>query len=438
MKKAIIIILIVVVVAVLGYFSLASKSSGMSVNVDLVESRDLTEKVSASGRIQPKTSVEITAETTAEIIDLRVNEGQQVEVGQLLVVLDTVQIASDVRQARYGLDEVKARLEGARASYEQNQEEYERQQRLFEKKLTSETDLKNARWAAQNSEASFMAAQASVKQTEALYEKQQDNLTKATIKAPMAGVITYLDAEIGEIAAAQTSFTQGKVLMIISDLSVFEVEVEVDETEINKIQLGQKADIEVDAIQDSIFEGRVVEIGNTATSSSASVDQSTNFLVKVTFVETGLPLRSGMSATVDITTSDRSDALAIPFASVVMRSYDMDSLMAARDKAANPPAETGGVQAAEDTPKKDSASEKDMKREDTKGVFVVRDSKAVFVPVETGIADQRWVEVTEGVTQSDTVISGPYNILRTIKDGETVEASFKKKGFGMGQNNAAN
>lgn len=430
-KKVLLISAGVVVVAALVIFQLSTtRHSGTKVTAAEVNTTDLVEKVSASGRIQPKTKVNITSEINGEIVALPVREGQRVEMGDLLVVLDTVQLSSDSKQARYRLDEAQARMEGARTSLAQAKEEYDRQERLYEKDLTSETLYKDSKYAYLNAKASHEAMAAQIQQFTSAYEKQLDNLDKAKIVAPMAGIVTYLDCEVGEIAAAQTSFTQGKTLMTISNLSVFEVEVDVDETEINKILMGQKADIEVDAFPDTTFAGSVVEIGNTAIMTSAGTqDQSTNFKVKVTFQDVGLNVRPGMSATVDITTAEEHDVLAVPFASVVMRTYDLDSLMAAREAgestADGPNAVHAAETVAEEKPAK-STEEEDKEREELKGVFVVRDGMARFVKVETGVADQKDIMVTSGIEVGDTVISGPYRVLRTIKDGDPVEVEEKK------------
>lgn len=426
-KKAIIIVGVVVLLGVFGTVSMMSESNGAThVSSEKVERQNLTEQVSASGRIQPQTKVDITSEVTGEIIALLVTEGQQVHAGDPLVVLDTVQIKADVRQARYFLEAARANLDGAKASYEQADEEHERQKRLFVTGANKEIDVTNARYAYLNAKASFDGAQAQARGAGAAYEKQLDRFGKAMIAAPMDGAITFLDCEVGEIAAAQTSFTQGKTLMTISDLSVFEVEVEVDETEINKIVLGQVAEIEVDAIPDTTFVGEVVEIGNTAILlGQGTQDQSTNFRVKVMFADVNVQLRPGMSATVDITSAEHNAVLAIPFSSVVMRNYDMDSLETARQDESTGDTGTGEVQAAENDEEEAAddtvIKDEDEEREDLKGVFIVRDGKAHFVPIKTGIAGQKNIEVTDGLAQTDTVISGPYSVLRTIKDGDKVD-----------------
>ncbi len=432
MKKKWLIIggIAIVVIAIIVVQATKKTGGGVSVQAETATSKTIVETVSASGRVQPETAVDITSEINGEIIDLYVTEGQRVEAGDLLVVLDTVQLRSDAEQARYRVSELAARVDAAKSTRDQNLDEYERQKRLYEQGLTSETAYKNARYAYESAEASYKATKAQYSQFEAAYEKQLDNLSKATIVAPMSGVVTFLDCEVGEIAAAQTSFTQGRTLMTISNMDVFEVDVEVDETEITKVDIGQAVDIEVDAFPDTIFAGRVVEVGNTAIfASAASADQSTNFRVKVLFEQPNPKIRPGMSATVDITTNRRPKALAVPYSAIVMRSYDRDSLKKIDLEVEE---ETDGgsdlVQAAHaaenDESVADSVAPKkrgDDERIELKGVFVIRDGKAQFVQVETGIADQKDIEVVIGLEPGDSVIAGPYRILRTVKDGDLVE-----------------
>lgn len=436
-KKILIIGAVVVVVLALVFANMnINTSTGLEVKAETAKARELVEQVSASGRIQPQTKVNITSEVNGEIISLAVKEGDYVKTGDLLVVLDTVQLKSTVDQALYAMNEIEARLSGSKVSMEQAKEEYDRQEKLLKTNSTSQKVYDDAKYAAMNAEAAYKASLAQEKQYKARLEQAEDNYSKAKIRAPMSGIITYLDCEVGEIAPAQTVYSQGKTLMTISNLDVFEVEVEVDETEINKVELGQDADIEVDAFPDTVFSGRIIEIGNTALYSSTSgTDQSTNFSVKVIFEDKNIQIRPGMSATVDIITNKESSALSVPYSAIVMRSYDPDSLEQAKsgDLAqaddSNGASMVNSVQAAEnDENDKDEMNDDDeIKREEFKGVFVIRDGKAKFVQVETGIADQKYIEVVEGLQEGDSVISGPYRILRTIKDEQNVKLSDKKE-----------
>lgn len=413
---------VVVIGGIVVVTMMSDTSKATEVVAETALGRTLVEQVSASGRIQPQTKVDITSEINGEIVQLFVSEGDYVESGQLLVVLDTIQLKSEADRSRYAVIEVNARLEGSRIQLAQDKEEYERQQRLMETQLTSEKVFKDSRYAYEKANSSYDASKAQAKQFKSALEKQLDNLSKARIVAPMNGVVTFLDCEEGEIAAAQTGFSQGRRLMTISNLDVFEVEVEVDETEITKVEYGQLVDIEVDAFPDTVFSGVVTEIGNTAIT-AAGQDQSTNFKVLVLFNERNEKIRPGMSATVDITTNSRDDVVSVPYSAIVMRTFDPDSLERAR---ASERAESSGTvvaeaHAAEDDSTMDITNNEDSKREEFKGVFVIRDGKARFVEVETGIADRKNIEIVSGLVDGDSVIAGPYRILRTVQDGDDVK-----------------
>ncbi|HOP07024.1 MAG TPA: efflux RND transporter periplasmic adaptor subunit [candidate division Zixibacteria bacterium] len=427
-KKLLIIVLAVVVVATLVGLNLGlSRSSGVDVQADTVQRRDLTEIVSASGRVQPATKVDITAEVTGEIRALFVREGDRVMLNDPLLILDTVQLRADVDQARYMLSEINARLEGYKSSLDQASEDFERMKRLFASGLASENEHNSAMYAYQNAKSSYDASLAQAKQYGARLDQELDNLSKAKIVAPMSGVVTYLDCEVGEIAPAQTGYTTGKTLMTIADLDIYEVEVDVDETEINKVELNQPVDIEVDAFPDTVFAGTVVEIGNTAIQSNSGTEsQSTNFLVRVVFTDPVVKLRPGMSATVDITTATGENVLAVSYSAVVMRNYDMDSLQKAHEQdPLSKETSDNAVHAAEIETQDDSTNhgKGDETRKEVKGVFVVCNNQAKFVPIETGIADKRRIQILHGLTESDTVVTGPYRILRTIKDGDEVKVT---------------
>lgn len=437
-KKMVLVAVGVLVVGGLVGIQLAQNTSNaQDVQADKVTLKNVTELVSASGRIQPQTKVDITSEINGEIIGLFAREGDPVQAGDLLVVLDTVQVRTDVDQARFAVAEIKARLAGAKSRLDQAEEEFHRQTRLLETDVSMEKQFTDAKYAFQIARSTFDATMAQSRQLQTRYEKQKDYLEKAKIVAPMSGIVTFLNCELGEIAAAQTAFTQGRTLMTIANLDVFEVEVEVDETEINKIEMAQLVDIEVDAFPDTTFAGEVVEIGNTAiTSSAGSQEQSTNFRVKVAFTDPHVKLRPGMSATVDITTAWREKTLTIPYSAVVMRSFDLDSLERARSDTLEDSGSLGvsTVHAAEpgNGDEIDSyESDDEVEREEIKGVFAIRDGVVRFVQITTGIADQKRIEVLTGLEKGDEVVSGPYRVLRTIKDGDEVEA-IKKNDNGQG------
>jgi len=417
---AIFILVIIIIVNVVG-----SRKKMTSVQAEGIKKKDVVEEVSASGWIQPKTRVNITAEVNAEIIAISVKEGESVTKGQLLIQLDTVQLQKDVDNYRYSLNELKARTEAGKSAFLQSEEEYNRQKQLFDKKLTSETLFKNSEYAYMSNKYNYEAMLSQTKQGEALYGKAEDNLGKTRILAPMDGVLTFLDAEVGEIAQAQTAFTQGKTLMTISNLAAFEVEVDVDETEITKIGKGQKAKIEADAFPDSVFLGEVIEIGNTAVTNNAGQDQSTNFKVKVLFNENNQNIRPGMSATVDIITNTREKVLTIPYGAIVMR-LPKDTVEAGSNAKTSGTADAQAALAGSADSNESEGKEKEKEKE-LKGVFIIKDGKAKFAVVETGVADQKNIEVISGVAESDSVITGPFKTLRSLKNGENIktEKQFK-------------
>lgn len=416
--------LLIIVFAVISLNSSGEKRT--TVQADVAETDDITELVNASGRIQPQTKVNIVAEVSAEIREIYVREGDRVTHGQPLLLLDTVQLKSDVAQTRYSLEEMTSRTASAKASYERDRLEAERQEKLYAQKLTSETEYTNAKLAYDSRKADFAAMEAQVKTVRAGLDKTLDNLRKTRITAPMDGVVTFLGAEVGEISQAQTSFTQGQTLMTISDLSVFEVEVDVDETEVAKVTIGQDARIRVDAFRDTSFSGNVVEVGNSATiSGQGSENYTTSFRVKVRFADANPGVRPGMSASVDITTAKADDALLIPYASVVTREFDPDSLAKMKDtpteSSAVGTAHAAGSDDADVQPASADGAKKKSKKVRKTGVFVIKDGKVKFQEITTGIADDRNIAILSGVNHGDTVVSGSFQTLRRIADGELVK-----------------
>lgn len=421
--KWVLIIGVIVVVGIFIVLNLSQSNRGtVSVQTRKIERADVTSIVSGSGTVQPKTKVNITSEVTAEVISIPVKEGDYVTKGRTLIQLDTIQLKKDMESALYSANELDARLDGAKVLLDQYQEEYNRQKSLYDKNLTSEQVYKDSYYAYKSQEANYLALMEQKKAASSRLEKARDNLNKTTIKAPMDGTITLTDVEVGEIAQAQTAFTQGRTLMVISDMSAFEVEVEIDETDIADLNTGQDAKIEIDAFPDTVFKGQVTEIGNTAlTSGLGTSDQATNFRVKVSLNDADPKIRPGMSSTVDITTSHHPDVVTVPIQAVVMRSFDPDSLPSTDPKPQE--AESGNVAMA--SPIADSSVEKksdeEKKKIEKKGVFVVRDGEAHFAEITTGIADQQNFEVLGGLKEGDEVITGSFHTLRTIKDGTAVK-----------------
>ena len=409
-KKAFIILGAAVVVAIIVVANvLKSGEKTYQVQAEKVERADITSMVNANGRIIPKTDVKISAYVPAKIVKLPVKEGDVVRKGQLLVQLDATEYRAAANRA-------KAELASAKASKEQSRLTYNRRKELFEKKLSSQEEYDMAKTDLDLAEARHEQAVASL-------EQANYNLSKTTMTSPMHGIVTSLNAEVGEIVMIGTMNNPGTVIMTVSDMSVIETEVEVDETDIAEVKVGQETKIEIDAYPDTSFRGEVTEIGHTARISGLGTqDQVTNFLVKVMLLDEVASIRPGMSASVDITTNHREDALNVPIQAVVMREEKGDTLTAKEEEG------EGALASTDSASQKPSEKEKKEKKE-VEGVFVIKEGRAEFVKVATGIADQQNIEIVSGMNEDDMVVTGSYKILRTLKDGDKVKVA-QKKGTG--------
>jgi HlyD family secretion protein len=405
-KKIIIILGAVIVVAIIIVTNvLKSGEKTYQVQVEKVERSDLTSVVTANGRIVPKTDVQISAYIPAKITKLPVEEGDVVTRGQLLVQLDDTEYRAAVNRSR-------AELTSAGASMEQAQLVFNRQKELFGKKLSSEEQYDMAR-------TDLDLAKARHQQATASLDQAKYNLSKTTMTSPMDGIVTSLNAEVGEIVMVGTMNNPGTVIMTVSDMSEIETEVEVDETDIAQVALGQETEISVDAYPDTTFEGRVTEIGHTARISGLGTqDQVTNFLVKVMLIDEVPSIRPGMSASVDITTDSRTDVLSVPIQAVVMREEKNDTLTSEGEE------KEGAVASTDSGSVKGEKKDKKEKKE-VEGIFLVTDGRAEFVLVATGIADQQNIEIVSGIDEDDQVVTGSYKILRTLKDGDKVKVTEK-------------
>ena len=407
-KKILIILGAVIVVAIIIVANvLKSGEKTYQVQAEKVERSDLTSVVTANGRIVPKTDVKISAYVPAKITKLPVEEGDVVEKGQLLVQLDDTEY-------RAAMNRSKAELASARASMEQAQLVFNRQKELFGKKLSSEEQYDMARTELDLARARRQQAAASLDQT-------RYNLSKTTMASPMDGIVTSLNAEVGEIVMIGTMNNPGTVIMTVSDMSEIEAEVEVDETDIAQVKLGQETEISIDAYPDTTFRGRVTEIGHAARISGLGTqDQVTNFLVKVMLLDEVSTIRPGMSASVDITTDSRTDVLSVPIQAVVMREEESDTLTEEGEE------KEGAVASTDSGSVKGEKKGKKKEKEEVEGIFLIVDGRAKFVRVATGIADQQNIEIVSGIDEDDQVVTGSYKILRTLKDGDKVKVTEKK------------
>jgi len=394
MKKPLIIAGAVVVLALVVWASLRDAGPrGEEVEVQAAENRTISSRVKATGEITPEKKVEISAKVVGEIISLPVVEGQRVEAGQLLVQIERDLYESARDQARAALRQAEVstrRLEVQLADAERN---LRRVGQLFADQLVSQEALDAAQLAVDTAEVEVEAQQHAVDQYRSALERAEDDLARTTIRSPMDGVLIQLEAEQGETVVPGSTNLPGSVIMTVADMSRLLAEVEVSEVDVVSVELGQTAEVTVEALgDDDPLTGLVVEI---ATSGREDPSQGTiRFLVKVALDDPDPKLRPAMTAKVDILTATSEDALTVPIQAVVRRKLDDDGK------------EVHGTAAKE-------LDESDV-------VYVIRDGKAVVTPVTTGVADVLWVEVSDGLADGAEVIVGPYRTLKKLKDGDPV------------------
>ncbi|WP_422106085.1 efflux RND transporter periplasmic adaptor subunit [Winogradskyella sp.] len=425
MSKTVKIILGVVVLLIV--FLIAGKSMGWfgkkgnfkEVTIKEVTLKDIVETVSATGKIQPEVEVKISSEVSGEILDLPFKEGQEVKKGDLLVRVNPDLIQSALNRSQASYQNVKAGLEQAEASLKQAKADYDRNKSLFEKGVISKADWDRALAAYETAEASKSSAYYNVQSAAATVNEARDNLMRTTIYAPMSGTISMLNVELGERVVG-TQQMAGTEILRVANLNNMEVEVDVNENDIVKVNIGDSTIVEVDAYLKKEFKGIVTEIANSAAGDLAA-DQVTNFKVKVRILEesyqdltegkpeTYSPFRPGMTATVDIITKTRKDAIAVPISAIVIKT-DTSSTK-------KPYGKTAEVE--------DDETQKEEEKFEC--VFVNDNGKAKLRVVETGIQDDTFIEVVSGLGKEDKIITGPYNtVSKTLKPGDLIEDKNKK------------
>jgi len=443
-KKVIIGAVVLVVIAAVVYANVAfKKTEGVTVSVESVYKRNLESIVSASGTIRARRTVNVTSEVTGKITRLAVEEGDHVKAGQFLLEVDSriprsrVQgLEAGVEQQKIALQQARVSLESANENVKLAQDEFTRQQDLLKNGIATRQDyeradnnLKVQQNIQRNAVQQVARADQAIRQMNTDLANAQHDLGKATITAEFEGIITKRNVEEGE--TAQMGFTNNPsvVLLILADMSVIEAEIQVDETDIPTVAVGQKTKIMIDAMPDKTFAGHVSEVGNSPINVSAQATgsrQATNFKVVVTVDEPIPNIRPGFSCTADITTATRTDVTSVPIQALAVREVTFD----AKGNVVKPPKTEKAVKTASN-PVETTASAAENKAGQTKkeveGVFVARDGKAEFTPVKTGIAGDKYCEVLSGVKQGDKVITGPFSSVRELADGKAVKVDEKKK-----------
>ncbi len=436
---------VLVAAAVVGANLYFRSESGVTVTTETIKARDLEAIVSASGKIQPKRSVNISSDTVGRVVNLMVNEGERVKQGQFLLQIDPKplqarvdQEVASLRANEASLDQMNQSIETAKAQLELLRQTLKRQQDLWKQQLTPRASLDQAENDVRVAESSLAERQKTaasqisrIAQEKATLESAQYDLSRVRIASPIDGIVTKRSIEEGEMVVVGTMNNAGTVLMTLADMSIIQAEVEVDETNIPSVKLGQPAKVTIDAIPDKTFRGHVAEIGNSplqATTAGTTGTQATTFKVEVMLDEPVPDVRPGFTCTADITTATRNAVVSVPIPSVAVRELTFDAnnqiVREPRDsKRRRRPTSGSSVEPV--------ASAAELKpgqtRKETEGVFVVREkTKAVeFVPIKLGIAGDKYFEVLSGVAPGDQVVIGPYNSVRNMSDGDRVKVDNK-------------
>jgi HlyD family secretion protein len=421
MKIGIGVAAVVGVIAISTIASTRGDSGSASVRMEAVTTRDLVATVTASGWIRPHRRVEVQADIMGRIIELNVEEGNIVERGQVLLRIDPTQYQAAVSRAQAAVSEALAREAQTKANLLQAERAYERFAQLAksDQQLISRQQLEEAETQMLVQRELLTAAGFGVQQTRSALEENRDRLAKTVIRSPMDGMITRLNVEEGSTAIVGTTNNPGSILLTVADLSTMEAVVRVDETDVPDIQVGDSAAVTIDAFPRQVFTGRVSEISYSSvrsplqqSASPTSGGQAIDYEIVVTLDSPPTALRSDLSVSADIVTAKRPGALSIPIIALTVRERSDTEAIDNEDPAVRAAGEAAASAAAD--------AQEGGKRADQEGVFVVREGKAVFVPVTVGIAGQEYFEVISGVTASDTVVAGPYEVIRTLEDGKAV------------------
>lgn len=407
MKKILIIAAIVIVLAVIVIANLTSGEDAIEVQTEKVFVADITEKVTGNGKIYPVVDVDISAKVSGEIFQINANEGDTVKTGQVLVVLDG-------EQYKALRDRAQSQISGAQAELRLSKSELSRAHELFQKQLISQAELEIA-------QSKYELAESRLQQAEASLKEAEDALDKTVLRAPMKGVIIRKNKDAGEMALG--SQFQADVVLGLADLSRMEARVEVNENDIINVSLSDSCAVEIDAFQDTTFLGVVSEISHSAkTKATGTIEEVTNYEVKIFLVDKLPSFRPGMSATADIRTRTEKNVLNVPIQSLTARDREKLEKKTGVEKT---PAER-------ESENPDVSEKKKIKKADdlVEVVFVVEEGVAKMREVNIGISDENYYEVKSGLSEGEEVVTGPFRVLsRTLKDEDKVKIKNQEKEF---------
>jgi HlyD family secretion protein len=408
------------------------RDRGVQVATEAIRSRDLEAIVSASGKIQPKRQVNISANTMGKVTRLAVEEGQRVKTGQFLLEIDPRSLAGQLERGEASIAAAQSSLQSGRTAVESAninldlaRTNLKRQQELWKDGLTTKEALERAQNDVAAREADLRAREQEIKTREQQIKQEvaslattKYNLSQVVISSPMDGLVTRRNIEEGETAVVGTMNNAGTVLLTIADMSVLEAEIEVDETDIPNVALGQVAKVTIDAVPNREFKGRVTEIANSPIQTSTNTSgqrQATTFKVVVTIDEEVPDVRPGFTCTAEITTATRKNVVSVPIQALTVR----DLLYTNAGQLVREPPPRRKRSADDETATRVETPE-GHERKETEGVFLFKDGKAVFTPLKTGVAGEQYFEVSDGLKAGDQVITGPFASVRELADGESV------------------
>jgi len=389
----------------------AKRDRGVEVREERVTRRDLVAAVTASGKIQPEKKVDVSADITGRITKIAVREGELVTKGQFLLQIDPTVYEANLERARAALSGAQAEAVQAQANRDQAERALKRTKELrtASPNLVAPEQMEQAETAFEVADANRTAAEHQVDQSRAAVQEANDNLRKTHLVAPMSGRVTRLPVEEGEVAVPSTFSKDIGLLMTISDLSVIQAKVQVDETDVVRLHLDDSVEVSIDAFPDTTFTGRVTKVSNSSTQNPATTatgqnDRAVDYEVEITLDHPPADVRPDLSATARIVTDTRRQAVSIPIIALTVRD--------------NTPVST------EDRAVDTSAAAR--RRHETEGVFVVNRGVATFRPVKVGVAGDEYFEVLEGLKGGELIAAGPYQAIRDLKDGARVRPMKQK------------
>jgi HlyD family secretion protein len=402
--KIVVTVIVLVVGALVGSGIYKKKNQATEVSIAKVKTQDVVGKVIANGKIQAENKVDLSALVMGQIVNLVVREGDRVEQGDFLLQIDKNRAAAEEASSAAAVQASLADLDSAKAAMDQADKDLARAKKNHDAGIIPEADYQRAQSSFDGSKGAYLAAAQRIEQNRAIVNAAHDTVTKSTVRAPISGIVTTLRVKAGEVTVLGTMNNPGTQLMTISDMSTVQAVLMVDETDTPNIKVGQKAMLTLDSYPGRKFEGVVTEVGHSPIQREdpelqglTATSEAINFKVKVKILEPPDTIRPGFSVTADIITGEKSGVPTIPLAAVVIR----DSAKGEKDA-------SGRVKTEE-------------------GVYSVVDGKVHFVPIKTGLTGELDIEVESGLKDGETVISGPFKTLRTLKEGDKVKEMSEDK-----------